>query len=419
VGASDGGGRARPGAAKGSWRRSPVSTFWLLCVASSATFIAQGLLYPALPLYLTEELGTSNAVAGLVVSSVAVAAVASRPWAGATVDRRGRRPLLLVGPLIIAVTMVGLLVVHSVWMVLVSRLLQGVGNGFAYTAASAVAADVAPEDRRARYLARFSLFFYVGFAVGPFLAEVLISGPGFQAVWLTVAGCCLLGTLVALAIPETRSGPRSAGPLPPLLSRIFHPAAIEPGLVFFCVSMGWTAVSAFLALYARDIGLSGSQGLFIILSATVLLTRPVAGRMADQIGRFAVAIPSAVAVSAGLAILAAFPRPVPAGVGLIIFGAGFSGLFPALLTLVVDRAPPAERGTAMSSFNVYFDVGAPIGGYGTGQLVDWGGFGLGFGTMAGLAAFGGVLLIRLARQSGPKPRPVVRGPLGARRSRQR
>jgi MFS family permease len=407
VGASGGGERSRSGAARGAWRRSPTSTFWLLCVASSATFVAQGLLYPALPLYLTEELGTSNALAGLVVSSVAVAAVASRPWAGVTIDRRGRRPLLLLGPLLIAATMVGMLAVHSGWMVLACRLLQGVGNGVAYTAASAVAADVAPEDRRARFLARFSLFFYVGFAVGPFLAEVLISGPGFQAVWLTVGGCCLLGTLVALAIPETRSGPRSAGPLPPLLSRIFHPAAVQPGMVFFCVGVGWTAVSAFLALYARDIGLSGSQGLFIILSVTVLLTRTVAGRLADQIGRIAVAIPSAVAVSAGLAVLAAFRNPVAACIGLVIFGAGFSGLFPALLALVVDRAPPAERGTAMSSFNVYFDVGAPIGGYGTGQLVDWGGFGLGFGVMAGLAAFGGLLLVRLARQTGARARPVV------------
>ncbi len=388
-----------PSVGDAGWRRSPTTTFWLLCVASSATFIAQGLLYPALPLYLTEELGTSNALAGLVVSSVAIAAVASRPWAGVTVDRRGRRPLLLVGPLIIALTMVGLLTVHSVWMVLGCRLLQGVGNGFAYTAASAVAADVAPEDRRARYLARFSLFFYVGFAVGPFLAEVLISGPGFQAVWLTVGGCCLLGTLVALTIPETRSGPRQRGPLPPLISRIFHPAAIQPGMVFFCVGVGWTAVSAFLALYARAIGLSGSQGLFIVLSITVLATRALAGRVADQVGRFAVAIPSAVAVSAGLAILAAFRHPIPACVGLVVFGAGFSGLFPALLALVVDRAPPAERGTAMSSFNVFFDVGAPIGGYGTGQLVDWGGFGLGFGVMAGLAAFGGVLLVRLSRRT--------------------
>ncbi|MPY95220.1 MAG: MFS transporter, partial [Acidimicrobiia bacterium] len=183
---------------------------------------------------------------------------------------------------------------------------------------------------------------------------------------------------------------------------------VGPGTVFFCVGVGWTAVSAFLAIYAREIGLAGSQGLFLVLSAAVLATRAVAGNLADRVGRIAVALPGSVAVALGLATLAAFQQPVAACLGLIAFGAGFSGLFPALLALVVDRAPPRERGTAMSSFNVFFDVGAPIGGYGMGQLVDWGGFGLGFGVMAGLAATGGLLLLRLARREGGQRVTVVR-----------
>lgn len=386
---------------------TPRATFWLLCASTIGTFVAQGLLYPALPLYLTEELSTSKAVAGMVVSSIAVAAVASRPWAGSFIDRRGRRPLLLLGPLVIAATSVGLLAVRSVWMVLLCRLVQGVGNGMTYSAASAMAADVAPEDRRARYLARFSLFFYIGFAVGPFVAEALIDGPGYDAVWWCVAGFCGSGLLVALALPETlqRSGPVPEPP--PLWNRLFHPAAVAPGVVFFCVGVGWTAVSAFLALYAREIGLSGSQGLFLVLSVTVLATRALAGNLADRLGRLAVALPGALAVAVGLAVLAAYPEPVAATLALIVFGAGFSGLFPALLALVVDRAPPAERGVAMSSFNVFFDVGAPIGGYGMGQLVDWGGFSLGFGVMSGLAAVGGLLLLRLARREGGQGLAVV------------
>ena len=61
--------------------RRGAATFWVLCGATLGTVLAQGLLYPALPLYLTGELGTSKAVAGLVVSSTSVAAVAVRPWA--------------------------------------------------------------------------------------------------------------------------------------------------------------------------------------------------------------------------------------------------------------------------------------------------------------------------------------------------
>ena len=89
--------------------KGPQRTFWLLCLATLGNFVAQGLLYPGLPLYLTDELGTSKAVAGLVVSSMSLAAIGFRPWAGGFIDRRGRRPLLLAGPLVTALSGVGLL----------------------------------------------------------------------------------------------------------------------------------------------------------------------------------------------------------------------------------------------------------------------------------------------------------------------
>jgi predicted MFS family arabinose efflux permease len=95
--------------------------------------------------------------------------------------------------------------------------------------------------------------------------------------------------------------------------------------------------------------------------------------------------------------LAVFAQPGTTYVALVLFGAGFSGLFPVLFTMVVDRAPEQERGAAMSSFNVFFDIGAPIGGYGVGAMIDAGGFELGFGFTAALAAAGGAALVLFNR----------------------
>ena len=199
----------------------------------------------------------------------------------------------------------------------------------------------------------------------------------------------------------------------PIVQRLFHPAAVGPGVVFFCVGVGWTAISAFLAIYAREIGLGSSDGLFVILSLTVLLTRPFAGSLADRFGKFAVLAPSVVAVVAAQVVLAFFPSTWPVVAGLVLFGVGFSGLFPVLFAVVVDRAADKERATAMSSFNVFFDVGAPLGGYGTGLLIDKGGFELGFGANAALAAVGGVLLVFLARSGGLRRNaPTQRPPQG-------
>ena len=75
-----------------------------------------------------------------------------------------------------------------------------------------------------------------------------------------------------------------------------------------------------------------------------------------------------------------------------------------MFAIVVDEAPEQERGTAMSSFNLYYDIGAPIGGYGVGELVDRAGFGVGFGALAALSALGLVLLPILIRPTAASTR---------------
>jgi MFS family permease len=175
-------------------------------------------------------------------------------------------------------------------------------------------------------------------------------------------------------------------------------------MVFFCIGIGWTAIATFLSLYARNIGLSNSDVLFVALSISVLATRFIGGGLADRFGRMAVAVPSIVLVIAGLAGLALFQTTAAAVVSLAIFGVGYSGGFPALLTMVVDRTPDEQRGVAMASFNVFFDIGAPLGGYGVGQLIDWGGFGLGFGVSA-LAAAAGLLFFPAMRRPNEQPAP--------------
>lgn len=381
-------------------------TFALICLSTLGNFVAQGLLYPALPLYLTRELHTTKAVAGLVVSVIALTSIAVRPWAGGFIDRVGRRPLLIAGPMLATLSAVGLLTLRSVPAVLGMRLIQGAGSAMTYSSAVAAVADVAPPARRAGYLALFSTFFYVGFALGPFIAELLIETRGFPAVWWTVGSFTAFGAVVATFIKETRSTTMAAPPKVPMMHRLFHPAARLPGMVFFCIGIGWTAIASFLALYARDIGLKNSDALFIALSVSVLSTRFFVGGLADRFGRLAVAVPSMLLTVAGMAGLALFRSPVAAVISLAVFGVGYSGGFPALLTMVVDQAPERERGVAMASFNVFFDIGAPFGGYGVGQLIDWGGFQLGFGVSA-LAAAAGLLFLPALRGSGARPAPAA------------
>jgi MFS family permease len=370
--------------------------FALLCVATLFEFTALGIYFSALPLFVTDELGGSRANVGLAMGAFAVTAVLLRPFVGQGLDRRGRRPFLVAAPAILLVTSAAFTAVGSLAAVVGLRLLQGVTGAFFYTAAATVATDLAPFEKRADYLARFSLFLYGGFAIGPSLGEALVRR-GFDWAWavagLTACASLAVALFVHDTMPERPEG--EAGRHPPL--RFLHPAAMWPGLVILTAATGYTAITSFSALYARRIGMGSSGPLYATFALSILVVRLVAGRLADRHGRVTVALPGMALAAAAMGVLAAEPPPGLALVGVGAFGAGFALVFPALLALTVDRVPDAERGAAVGSFTAFFDIGSSGGGYAVGAVADRVGFVGGFGLPAALCAAGFVVLARLGR----------------------
>lgn len=374
--------------------------FGLLCAATLFQFVALGIYLSAIPLFVTQGLGGSRAAVGLAVGAFSVAAVLLRPLVGQGLDRRGRRPFLLAAPVILLLTSAGFLLASSVAAVVALRFVQGSAGAFYYTAAATVATDIAPVERRADYVARFSLFLYGGLAIGPALGEALVRG-GYDRAWIVGGGCALATLAVTACIRETaprqdlrRAVDRADRPG----FRFLHPAAVGPGLVILTAAVGYTTITTFSPLYARHIGMSSSGPLYTTFALTVLGVRLVAGRLADRHGRVTVALPGMAVAAVALGLLALQPSPALAFVGVGGFGAGFALVFPALMALTVDRVADAERGAAVGSFTAFFDIGASGGSYAAGAIADRTGFAGGFGLPAVLCAGGFAVLARLGRR---------------------
>ena len=368
--------------------------FALLCAATLLHFLAMGMLLAGLPLYLTKEMGSSRTIVGLAVGAFSLAAVVSRPEVGRRLDILGRRWFLAGGPLLLAASTAGLLLARSVPAVVALRLLHGLAGAAFYTSAATVATDLAPEDRRAHYLSRFSLFLYAGFAIGPALAEFLIRQSGFTLTWTVGTVSAFAAAGIALLLPETRALDREVerGRF-----RLVHPAAIGPGIVLLAAAVGYTSISVFAPLYAERVGMS-SGPLYIAFAVTVIGVRLVGGGLSDRHGRVAVALPGLVVGAIGLAMLA-FSRPVPALIGVSAYGAGFALLFPALMALAADRAPDSERGAVLGSFTAFFDVGSSVGGYLVGAIADARGFGASFLGAGALCLLACIPLLRTGRST--------------------
>lgn len=379
--------------------RGRTGQFALLCGATLFEFVAMGIYLSALPLFVTDGLGGSRSGVGLTMGAFSVAAVLLRPLVGRGLDSRGRRPFLLAAPVILMVTSVAFVAVGSLAAAVALRLVQGTAGACFYTAAATVATDLAPVEKRADYLARFSLFLYGGFAIGPSLGEALVRR-GYDWAWVAAGGSALVALAFTAFVHDTTPADEAGigAAAAAARRRFLHPAAVGPGIVILTAATGYTAITGFSALYARAIGLSSSGAFYATFALSIFGVRLVAGRLADRHGRVTVALPGMALAATGLVVLATQPPPAVALVGVGGFGAGFALVFPALMALTVDRVPDAERGAAVGSFTAFFDIGSSGGGYAVGAVADRVGFSGGFGLPAGLCALGLVVLARLGRR---------------------
>jgi predicted MFS family arabinose efflux permease len=251
--------------------------------------------------------------------------------------------------------------------------------------------DLAPEERRAEAVSYFSLALYGGLAAGPVLGEVVLDAGGFDAVWALAAVGSAGAAALALLVPDTR--PASEGP--PAAGRIVHPAAFLPGAVLTTSVWGFSAFSAFIPLYALQVGMDGSRFVFLTYAVVVLLVRSIGARIPDAYGPRRTVGTALIGSMIGLTVMAAWDRPAGLFVGAFVLGLGHSLTFPGLMTIAVRGAPASERGAVVGTFTAFFDLSFGIGAVTLGAVAEVLGYRGAFLAAAGVALAGAVLLLRL------------------------
>ena len=130
--------------------REFVSRLWVLMLTVFVDMIGFLIVLPLLPFY-AERLGGDPTMVGVLISAFAFGQVAAAPLWGRLSDRYGRRPMILGGLLIAAAAYVIFESATAVWLLFVSRLVQGGGAG-TVGVVQAYLSDSVPRDERAKAL---------------------------------------------------------------------------------------------------------------------------------------------------------------------------------------------------------------------------------------------------------------------------
>lgn len=349
---------------------------------------------PLLPLF-AQHLGAGPEVVGLVVAASTITGVFVKLPAGALSDVLGRRPLLLAGAFVFAVLPFSYLAIVSITGLIAVRVVHGHATAIFGPVASAAVSDLAPPDRRGRWLGTYATAQAAGQALAPVLAGYLIAVGGFDLAFVVAGVLGLAAPALVASVPIGQAAPVAAagrrwkefrtGIRDVLGARLVLIASAAQAVQFMLNGV----VTAFLPLYAKDaVGLAPADigWLFAVQTLAVLGARPVVGALSDRLGRRA-AIASGLMLCGGAlwAVSMADDGPTLA-MCVIGYGLGVASTSAATSAFITDVTPRERYGAAHGVFGTIYDIGDALGPIGAGVLVG----ALGYESTFRLAAIVGV-----------------------------
>ncbi|MEC9320763.1 MAG: MFS transporter, partial [Chloroflexota bacterium] len=327
------------------------------------------------------ELGGQAWEIGVIVATFGLAGVIVRPLSGKWILKSGPKRVVLLGISLFVGSTILYIPLPSEWWIVPVRMIQGVGLAIAPVATSTIVANLAPNARRGEGMSYMGNGISIAQLYAPPLGVFLYVKYGFEVAFTVAAALAFMAFLIALFIsdPKTRMPEPAAGEkteyadVAPLISR----AAIFPTFVFLAYAFTMAPVSTFLPFLAEEKGLPEDFNpgfYFTVLSGMTMLTTLISGRISDRFGRGSVIVPGLAMVSVAMFLLSQSFVVLMFMGAAFVHGVGYGLIYPGINSLVVDRVPVNERGSALATLQQAWDVGASGGNFVLGPVTGLFGF---------------------------------------------
>ncbi len=385
--------RRRPVSNLSRWRRQLA----LICTTEFVVWLGGGAVYPYLPVFLHEHAHASVAMVGVIASAYFLAVFAFSVPAGRLSDRIGRKPMIVSGTALYAISTLLFLTTTNPWWFVVFRVLEGLGAAAVVPAAQALIGEITGNENRSQAYGWLTTAQYGGLILGPALAwpmYALGGGHGVRAFYAIFVFGSILSALAAVTLAiylhepvdatRTRAGARARAPWRSLLSRPV--TAII--LVVATAQFGIGTFEVVWSIYLRDLHASIMVvGLTWVLFSAPLLVSFAAGRLADRYSRFALMLTGFSVQALCWFLVPVLHNPTLFLVVLPLDGLAFAFAFPAKQAFLVQVSPRPWLGSVQGAEQTATQLAALIGTVAGALLYGWIG-GAVFAVAGGVAVVG-------------------------------
>jgi DHA1 family multidrug resistance protein-like MFS transporter len=354
-----------------SWKR----TFWILWAGVLLCSSSYSMAIPFLPLFLF-ELGvgedTVNFWAGVVHASAFVVGAFMAPLWGSVADKYGKKKMIVRAGLSLAVVYSLMALVHSLWALLIVRVLHGLVSGFVPASMSIVAGS-APKERMGSSLGMMQAGTMSGAILGPLFGGVLASLFGLRASFIVSGVLILLTTLTIIFwVHEGRPGASAAKARKSAIVNDFRLAFRNPMLLklllLLCVfQMSYNMVQPLLPLHiaglihTREAAVLSSGFALAVVGIAGIIASPLWGRAGERRGYVRILRFCLLASGAVLSLQFMMNRLWSFTLVQFVFGLFMAGVVPSINTLVVGSTTDEFRGRSFGLTTSANQIGQTVG----------------------------------------------------------
>ena len=336
-----------------------------------------GILIPILPAFAERVLHIDETAIGIIIASYSFVQFLFNPILGRISDKHGRKPVIVVCLFINAIGYVIFAFTSSFAVLLLSRIVGGVG-GSSVSVAQAYIADVTTKETRSKGMGVIGAAFGLGFVFGPLMGG-LLSSYGYTVTGLGSASFSLLAFIVTIILlPESNQNKQVDAVISKKLinfeayKKVFsNPALAILISLFFVLTFSFANIYGTFALLGIQVyGFTDLQNGYIlgILGLTSAAVQGgLIGHLDKLLGKKKILIIGSFFMMVGLAIMPYAGNFLKLAIDCVALSIG-TGIFqPTVLSLISQNASDEEQGLTFGVNQSMSAIGRVLGPL-------WGGF---------------------------------------------
>jgi MFS family permease len=363
--------------------------FLLIFFNNFLTYMVYYILIVIIALYAMVNLHANPSVAGLASGIFMISALFARLVTGRVIEQVGRKKMLYIGTIIYFFVMFFYFKADSIFMLCLTRFLHGIGLGIATTASSTIAAIIVPRSRQGEGLSYFMLGSVLASAIGSLIGTFLYHFVGFTYIIVLCIVLIFISFTLLFFLKKGEAGERSGHNKVITEKRGFHRYFEAKALPISCVSImiffAYASIISFVNAFTTfaDLKVAGNM-FFFVYSFSILLSRPITGKIFDRKGANVVIYPAFIIFIIGLVVLSQANNTFALLFAAVFTGIGFGNFSSCARAIAVKGLPDERISVATSTFLALSETGTGIGPFFIGYLISLLGYRNMYLSMAGV-----------------------------------